>query len=178
MHVCVKYVYTLFIACLQNCTAGATGLYNLCECHNNSVRTLLPVQVATGTFHQHSYSHQHLPLHSHGLHPAYVASYTPAPYAAGATFQATAMQGLAGGQLYHTSPPHLRQLASNVPPTAVQVYPASCQVTTHTLPTTATGAVAHIHPLHTVDTSVTPATNTVNSGQSLMHSRVEVTGYT
>ncbi|XP_070185211.1 zinc finger SWIM domain-containing protein 8-like isoform X3 [Littorina saxatilis] len=118
--------------------------------------------VAAGTFHQHTYSHQPLPMHSHGLHPAYVTSYAPTHFTG--TFPSP-MAGLAGGQLYHTSPPHLRQLASSVP-TAVQVYPTTCQVTTHTLPTTATGAVAHIHPMHAVDTCPTqPGTNTVNSGQ-------------
>ncbi|KAK7477763.1 hypothetical protein BaRGS_00030946 [Batillaria attramentaria] len=125
-------------------------------------------QVSAGTFHQHTYSQHHLPIHSHGLHPAYVTSY-PAPYATQATFTATAMQGLAtgpGGQLYHASPPHLRQLASSVPAT-VQVYPPSCQVTTHTLPTTAGAAVAHIHALHSVDAGGNPVTNTVNSGQVL-----------
>ena len=122
------------------------------------------MQVAAGTFQQHTYTHQHLPIHSHSLHPAYVTSYAASPYAAGATFPASAMQGLGGGQLYHTSPPHLRQLASSVP-TAMQLYPATCQVTTHTLPTTATGAVTHIHALHPIDTCTNPGTSTVNSGQ-------------
>lgn len=124
----------------------------------------LPMQVPAGTFQQHTYTHQHLPIHSHSLHPAYVTSYAASPYATGATFPATAMQNLGGGQLYHTSPPHLRQLASSVP-TALQLYPATCQVTTHTLPTTATGAVTHIHALHPIDTCANPGTNTVNSGQ-------------
>lgn len=122
-----------------------------------------------GTFHQQGYSQHPMQIHSHGLHTAYVTSYTP--YPTQAPFPGTALQGLAagpGGQLYHTSsapgPPHMRQVASNVQ--AMQVYPPSCQVTSHTLPTSAAAAVAHIHAMHSVDAGGNPVTNTVNSGDS------------
>ncbi|XP_025100498.1 zinc finger SWIM domain-containing protein 8-like isoform X2 [Pomacea canaliculata] len=124
-------------------------------------------QVAPGTFHQHSYSQHHLPLHSHGLHAAYVTSY--APYPTQATFAASPMQGLAagpGGQLYHTSaaPPHLRQVASTVP-AAVQVYSPSCQVSSHSLATPAAPTVAHIHAIHSMDNGSNPGNSPANSGQ-------------
>lgn len=124
-------------------------------------------QVAPGTFHQHSYSQHHLPLHSHGLHAAYVTSY--APYPTQATFAASPMQGLAagpGGQLYHTSaaPPHLRQVASTVP-AAVQVYSPSCQVSSHSLATPAAPTVAHIHAIHSMDNGSNPGNSPANSGE-------------
>ncbi|XP_041362777.1 zinc finger SWIM domain-containing protein 8-like isoform X3 [Gigantopelta aegis] len=104
-------------------------------------------QVPAATF-THHYSQHHMPLHTHGLHAAYVTPY----YQTQAQF--ASIQGLANhAHVYHTSATHVGQLAP-----AVQVYQGpTCQVATVQNITSSTS-----NPCYAIQ-QVEPSTTTTSS---------------